>query len=188
MADPRYPVVMIGSASVVTAPPELDTENAEWFRKVLLDALNHGNGTVVVSMASTHFCDSAGVSALAWAHGHVVAQDAKLVLVIPAEGAVLRVFALAGLDRLIPIFADLNEALEQAQAIFPRRLRRQGRPSPEAGLPGGRLARRWATRQHPPGSASFTRYMRSSVKALARWQAQRDLARRRYPASKTNTK
>lgn len=134
MADPRYPVVIIGGASVVTAPAELDTANAEWFRKVLLHALEHGNAAVVVSMASTQFCDSAGVSALAWAHGHAVAQDAQLLLVIPAGAAVLRVFAIAGLDRLIPIFADLNEALEQAQAIFPRRLRRQGMPSAEAGL------------------------------------------------------
>ncbi len=85
-------------------------------------------------MASTRFCDSAGVSALAWAHGHAMAKDAKLLLVIPADGAVLRVFGIAGLDRLIPIFADRNEALEQAQAVPPRRLRRQGMPSEEAGL------------------------------------------------------
>lgn len=133
MADPGYPVVMIGGASVVTAPPELDTANAEWFRKVLLHALDRGNAAVVVSMTSTQFCDSAGVSALAWVHGHAVAQDAKLVLVIPAGAAVLRIFAIAGLDRLMPIFADLNEALEQAQAVPPRRLRRHGMPSADAG-------------------------------------------------------
>ena len=133
MADPGYPVVMIGGASVVTAPPELDTANAEWFRKVLLHALGRGNATVVVAMTSTQFCDSAGVSALAWAHGHAVAKDAKLLMVIPADAAVLRIFDIAGLDRLIPIFADLNEALEQAQAVPPRRLRRRGMPPADAG-------------------------------------------------------
>jgi hypothetical protein len=53
MADPRYPVVMIGGASVVAAPLEIDAENAEWFRKVLLDPVGRGNATVVVNMAST---------------------------------------------------------------------------------------------------------------------------------------
>ena len=133
MADPRYPVVMIGGASVVAAPPEIDAKNAEWFRDVLLHASSRGQATVV-NMTGTQFCDSAGVSAVAWAHGHTEAKGGELLLVIPADAAVLRVFALTGLDRLIPIFADLNDALEQAHAGLPRPLQRGLMPSSDADL------------------------------------------------------
>jgi hypothetical protein len=60
------------------------------------------------------------VAVLAWVHGRAVAKGGDLLLVIPASGAVLRVFALAGIDRLIPSFADLNQALKQAHAVVPR--------------------------------------------------------------------
>ena len=134
MADPRYPVVVIGGVPVVDAPQELDGENAESFRKVLLHASGRAQA-VVVNMTSTQFCDSAGVSVVAWAHGHAEARGAELLLVIPADAAVVRVFALTGLDRLIPIFAGLNEALEQAHAVIPRPLRRRDEHSAEAGVP-----------------------------------------------------
>jgi anti-sigma B factor antagonist len=134
MADPRYPVVMIGGASVVAAPPEIDAGNAEWFRKVLLHASDRAQATVV-NMTGTQFCDSAGTSAVAWAHGHADANGSELLLVIPADAAVLRVFALAGLDQIIPIFADLNGALEQAHAVVPRPLERPAPAPPGAGLP-----------------------------------------------------
>jgi anti-sigma B factor antagonist len=133
MADPRYPVVLIGGASVVAAPPEIDTKNAEWFRNVLLYASSRAQATVV-NMTSTQFCDSAGVSAVAWAHGHTKAKGDELLLVIPADAAVLRVFALTGLDRLIPIFSDLNDALEQAHAALPPPLQRRAMPSPDTDL------------------------------------------------------
>lgn len=55
-------------------------------------------------------------------------------MVVPASAAVLRVFALAGIDRLVPNFANLNEALEQAQAVVPRPLHRYPLPPPDAGL------------------------------------------------------
>jgi anti-sigma B factor antagonist len=135
MADPRYPIVMIGGVPVVDAPQEIDAVNAEWFRTVLLHAASCGPATVVVKMTGTRFCDSSGVGVLAWAHGLTAAKGGELLLVIPADAAVLRVLAFAGLDRLIPSFADLHQALEQARAVVPRPLHRRAMPSAGAGLP-----------------------------------------------------
>ena len=75
MADPRYPVVVIGGVPVVDAPQEIDILNAEFFRKTLLRAAYRGQGTVVVNMAATRFCDSIGVEVLARAHEQAVAAD-----------------------------------------------------------------------------------------------------------------
>jgi anti-sigma B factor antagonist len=131
--DPRNPVVMIGGVPVVEAPDEIDTVNAECFR-MLLDAACCAHRPVVVNMTRTRFCDSSGVNALLCAHKQAVADGGQLLMVIPASAAVLRVFAIAGLDRLIPNFADLHDALEEAQAVVPRPLRRPATPSPDAGL------------------------------------------------------
>ncbi|HEY1346102.1 MAG TPA: hypothetical protein VGF54_14030 [Streptosporangiaceae bacterium] len=42
-----------------------------------------------------------------------------MLLVVPADAAVRRVFEPTGIDFLIPRFADLNQALQQAHAVLP---------------------------------------------------------------------
>jgi anti-sigma B factor antagonist len=127
MADPRYPFVMIGGVPVVTAPVDIDAANAEGFQQILLQAASCRRATVVVNMTGTRFCDSAGVRVLVRAHERALINGGELLLVIPAS-AVLRVFALAGIARVIRHFADLNQALAQAQAVVPRPLRRHAMP------------------------------------------------------------
>jgi hypothetical protein len=63
-----------------------------------------------------------------------VAKGGQLLLVVPASTFVLRAFAFARLDQFIPHFADLHEALEQAQALVPRPLQRRDEPPADVGL------------------------------------------------------
>jgi anti-anti-sigma factor len=119
MAGARYPITLVGGVPVVQAPRELDARSAEWFRKVLLQAAFAGNATVVVNLADTEFCDVAGVHVLVSAHQWAVAKGGELLLVLPADAAVRRVFELTGIDFLIPRLADLNQALQQAHAVLP---------------------------------------------------------------------
>ena len=63
-------------------------------------------------MTRTQFCDSSGLHALIAAHRRADAQGRELLLVIPST-AVLRVFALTGMDTVIPNFTSLAEALTQ---------------------------------------------------------------------------
>jgi len=136
MADPRDPIVMIGGVPVVNAPQEIDAASAGSFRNIVLHAASSGDaGVVVVNMTGTRFCDSSGVNALVCAHKQAVAEGGELLLVRPASAAVLRVFVINGLDRLIPHFANLNEGLEQAHAVVPRPLQRPATPSADAGIP-----------------------------------------------------
>jgi anti-anti-sigma factor len=126
MADPRYSFVMIGGVPVVTAPVDIDAANAEGFQQILLRAASC-RARVVVNMTGTRFCDSAGVRVLVRAQERALANGGELLLVIPAS-AVLRVFALTGITRVIPHVADLNKALAQAQAVVPRPLQRHAMP------------------------------------------------------------
>jgi anti-sigma B factor antagonist len=110
MPEHRPVVELICGVPVVAAPGEIDITNAPGFRTALLEASALGRGTFVVDMSQTQFCDSAGMHALVLAHKHSRSEGGELLLVVQAS-AVLRVFALTGVDRLIPSFPSLEESL-----------------------------------------------------------------------------
>jgi hypothetical protein len=80
-------------------------------------------------MISTRFCASSGIGVLLRAHKRAVADGGELRLVIPASAAVLRVFAITGIDRVIPNFPSLYKAVKPAPAApSPPRPRRRAKP------------------------------------------------------------
>jgi anti-sigma B factor antagonist len=122
-----FPVEMAGCVPVVAAPEAIDIGNAARLRAALLDAAARENGTLVVDMTRTQFCDSSGLNVLVRAHKQAQAKGSEVLLVMSAA-AVLRIFAITGIDRLIPNFASLEEALAQTPAVA-------GSPQPQQALP-----------------------------------------------------
>jgi anti-anti-sigma factor len=120
MIDLEYPIEMVNGVPVVAAPAEIDASNLGWLDAVLLDAAARGRATFVVDMTGTQFCASSGIGVLVQAHKRAVANGGELRLVRPASAMVLRKFALTGIDRLIPHFPSLDEALEPAPATVLR--------------------------------------------------------------------
>lgn len=117
MSDAGFPVEMIQGVPVVTAPVEIDVTNAGRLRIALLESAAGGHATFVVDMTGTGFCDSAGLNVLVLAHKRALAEGGELRLVIPAV-AVLRAFAITGVDTVIPHFPTLEEALAQMPAAM----------------------------------------------------------------------
>jgi anti-sigma B factor antagonist len=113
--EARFPVEVTRGVPVVAAPEEIDITSADALRGALLEAAARGHGTFVVDMSRTRFCDSSALHTLIAAHRRARAEDGEVLLVIP-DAAVLRVFAITGMDQLIPNFARLEEALAQAPA------------------------------------------------------------------------
>jgi anti-anti-sigma factor len=132
MSATTYPFQMAGGVPVVTAPAEIDTTTAGQLRSILFEWHARGHATVVVDMTGTQFCDSAGLRELVRAHQRARAEGGELRLVLPADGAVPRVFTFTGLDGLIPHFAALEQALAEVPAAG--RPRRRG---PHLGSPAG---------------------------------------------------
>jgi anti-sigma B factor antagonist len=130
MPDPSFPVELVDGVPVVSAPEEIDITNAGGLRAVLLQAASHGNGTLVVDMSRTQFCDSAALNVLVRAHKQAQAEGRQVLLVIAAV-TVLRIFAVTGIDHLIPNFPSLEEALAQTPAG-------SGPPPSPAAAPAGR--------------------------------------------------
>jgi anti-anti-sigma factor len=74
--------------------------------------------TLVVDMSETTFCDSAGVSELVQAHKRAEAAGGEVRLVI-SGASVMRLLAIIGVDRVLPIFTSLEDAIEEASAPSP---------------------------------------------------------------------
>lgn len=111
MTEIRYLRTMISGVLVVAMPAEIDITTTDQLRGILLDAAIRGHATVVVDMSRTRFCDSSGLHVLLRAHQRAMAEGGELRLVLPGDGPIPRIVTLMCLDRLIPSFASLAEAL-----------------------------------------------------------------------------
>jgi anti-sigma B factor antagonist len=111
----RPEVNMIGGVPVVSAPDEIDITNAAGLQAALAEASELGQGTFIVDMSATQFCDSAGMHALVQANKRSQSEAGELLLVV-STAAVLRVFAMTGIDDLITNFPTLEQALTHPSA------------------------------------------------------------------------
>lgn len=118
MQDGRFPCEVINGVPVVAAPEEIDITNAPELRSALLEAAAHGHGSLVADLSRTEFCDSSGLHTLLAAHKRATAAGGDMLLVLRGD-AVLRVFTVTGVDRIIPNFTSLEEALAQTSANGP---------------------------------------------------------------------
>ncbi|GAB3207178.1 STAS domain-containing protein [Marinactinospora thermotolerans DSM 45154] len=95
---------------LVPAPVEIDMDVADEFGRHLTEAIAAGPRRVIVDMTRTVFCDSSGISAIMAAFNRIHAGGPLLCLAAP-HPRVRRVLTIVGLDLLMPVHADLDEAL-----------------------------------------------------------------------------
>jgi anti-anti-sigma factor len=166
MPEDKFPVEVVQGVPVVAAPEEIDITNAEALRSALLTAAANGHGTLVVDMTRTQFCDSSGLHTLIAVHKRAEAEGREVLLVIPGT-AVLRVFALTGMDRVIPNFTTLAEALAQTAATADGRSRQRddgdATPKTSAGLGLAGELPGTLGRSSQEAQQSFTRALTSAV-------------------------
>jgi anti-sigma B factor antagonist len=115
MGDVGFPVEVVRGVPVVAAPEEIDITNAEGLRAALSRAAGDGSGSLVVDLTRTRFCDSAAIHALVDAHKRARAEGGQVLLAISGV-AVPRIFEITGVDRVIPRFPGVAEALEYIAA------------------------------------------------------------------------
>jgi anti-sigma B factor antagonist len=130
MPGARYPIEIVNGVPVVAAPAEIDISNADCLDAVLREAAARGHARFVVDLTGTQFCASSGIGVLVRAHKRALADGGELRLVMPNSAAVLRVFAITGIDQVIPHFPSLYEAVVPAPATAPRPPRPRRRPRP----------------------------------------------------------
>jgi anti-sigma B factor antagonist len=128
MREDDFPVELVQGVPVVAAPEEIDITNAAGLRAGLLEGAGldaagfdaagfepAGRQAFVVDMTRTRFCDSAAIAALIEAHKRARAAGGQMLLAL-SGAAVPRIFELTGVDRVIPTFTSLEEALAHMPA------------------------------------------------------------------------
>ena len=110
MRDVSFLVETIGDVPVVAAPEEIDITNAEGLRAALGQAAGDGYETLVIDLTRTRFCDSAGMHALVDAHKRARAEGGQVLLAV-SGAAVPRILEITGIDRVLPRFDSVAEAL-----------------------------------------------------------------------------
>jgi anti-sigma B factor antagonist len=99
-----------GDRSVVTVEGELDVHTAPALLAEL-DPLSRRTGAaIIVDLTLVPFIDSTGLGVLVATLKHVRESEGSLDVVVVAP-RVLKVFALTGLDVVIPLHSTLDEAL-----------------------------------------------------------------------------
>jgi anti-sigma B factor antagonist len=126
MTEPGLTVRITRGVSVVTAPEEIDITNAGQLRTALLHAAARPGAALVVDMTRTRFCDCAGLHALVGAHKRARAEGRQVRLAVTGT-QVRRILALTALDRLIPVYPSLDQALAHPPAAPSRAAREQDR-------------------------------------------------------------
>lgn len=111
MPELGYVRTVVNGVPVVATPAEVDITTADRLRAALLDLAGGGHPKVIVDMTRTQFCDSSGLSTLIRTYKRIAAENRELRLVLPADGIVPYIMALTGVDRFIPCFASIEEAL-----------------------------------------------------------------------------
>lgn len=106
MADGEPPAEPV----VVALPAEIDIANSGKVATQLRAAIAPGAGVVVADLSMTTFCDSSGVRVLVLARNWAAADGVQLQLVAPA-GPTLMVLELTGLNRLVPVYPTVGQAL-----------------------------------------------------------------------------
>jgi anti-sigma B factor antagonist len=119
----EYPFQVIDRVPVITAPAAIDMTTSAGLRAVLFQWHQRGHTRMVVNLTGTVFCDMAGLRELERAHKRAEAAGGGLRLVTPADGPFGRIFTITGLDRVIPHFATVEQALAQSPASQQAHLR-----------------------------------------------------------------
>ena len=99
-----------GPAVIVPLPSEIDITNSAAAWASLRDMLDN-RGLVIADMTGTTFCDSSGLRMLVAASDRAASSGSALRIVVTPDSPVARTMSILGLDRMLPIFPSVREAL-----------------------------------------------------------------------------
>jgi len=107
---------IVGEARVVTVRGELDIATSPQVRDLLSHVATDRARPLVIDLAECEFIDSTGLAALL--HGAKPAQNGQShVAIVSAEGDVRRMLELTAIDKTIPVFETLDQALTAVLAV-----------------------------------------------------------------------
>src|ERR671915_238782 len=100
------------NAHVISLSGEVDLYTAPEFKQKLLDVIAQGASDVVVDFTDATFIDSTTLGVLVSGVKRLRENEGQLSLVCNDRN-ITKIFEITGLDRVFPIYATRNEAVEK---------------------------------------------------------------------------
>jgi anti-anti-sigma factor len=129
----KLPVCRTELYTVAELPAEVDVSNADGVQAAVLELLDRAGRregvAVLLDLRRMTFCDSSIVGITLYARTRARALGCFLGVIVPPTGAARRVFDLAAIDHLVPLYEDIPSAI--GDLIADRRPRRTTVPSEE---------------------------------------------------------
>lgn len=105
-----------GDFTIVDVTGEVDVFTAPKLREAILGLLTDGATRIIVNLAGVGFMDSTGLGVLVGALKRVKERDGELA-VAGAQGTVLRVLTVTGLNAVFPMHDTVDAALGRESAL-----------------------------------------------------------------------
>ena len=102
-------------AYVISLSGEVDLYTAPAFKQQLLEVAGQGGKDVVVDFSDTTFIDSTTLGVLVGGVQRLRPNGGQLSLVC-SDRNITKIFEITGLDKVFPIYATRDEAVEQLAA------------------------------------------------------------------------
>jgi anti-sigma B factor antagonist len=110
-----------GRHAIVTMPDEIDLGNSASVDEQLKTVAGQAPDIITADFTGTVFCDSAGVYVITRTRELVAGKGGELRLAM-GDSPVARIFELTGLDKIMPVYRDVQQSLDTPRA--------QPRPEP----------------------------------------------------------
>ena len=104
-----------GDTYVISLAGEVDLYTAPEFKQQLLEVVGQGGKEVVVDFSDTTFIDSTTLGVLVGGVKRLRPNGGQLSLVCNDRN-ITKIFEITGLDKVFPIYATRNEAVEEIEA------------------------------------------------------------------------
>lgn len=98
-----------GESCVIAVSGEVDVYTSPNLKREISEALDDGCTAVIIDLEHIGFIDSSGLGVLVSALRKVKEQGGTMRLVCTRD-SILKIFRITGLDKVFPLFANVEEA------------------------------------------------------------------------------
>lgn len=109
--DLRISVRKRGGVAVIDLAGELDAYTSSRFREAVIESIENGSASLIISMLSVEYIDSSGLGALVGGLKRASERQGK-ILIVCDQPQVRKVFEITGLEKVFPLFDAEDEAVK----------------------------------------------------------------------------
>ncbi|HOK53255.1 MAG TPA: STAS domain-containing protein [Armatimonadota bacterium] len=113
--DLRIKTRIVEGVPVIELSGELDSYTCSQFRDAMIDIIEQGHPSVVVSMAEVEYIDSSGLGTLVGGLKRASEKGGRIAVVCRSN-QIRKVFEITGLEKVFPLFEDETEAARSLAA------------------------------------------------------------------------